>query len=94
MAIASPWTYFGLVVIAKTGFVLHEPLGDVISAAAQWLALGIVNLQPDVNGYPATHVLARVTWTISYEWAFYASQHSRCVPRPTIGSSECSVRAC
>ena len=62
-----------LVVFAKTGFVLHEPLRDVIRAAAQWLALGVVNLQPDVNGYPATHVLAGVTWTISYEWAFYAS---------------------
>jgi peptidoglycan/LPS O-acetylase OafA/YrhL len=37
------------------------------------LALGFVNLQPDVNGYSATHVLAGVTWTISYEWAFYAS---------------------
>jgi peptidoglycan/LPS O-acetylase OafA/YrhL len=62
-----------LIVLAKTGFVLHEPLGDVLGAAAQWLALGIVNLQPDVNGYSATHVLAGVTWTISYEWAFYAS---------------------
>jgi peptidoglycan/LPS O-acetylase OafA/YrhL len=62
-----------VIVLAKTEFVLREPLGDVVGAAAQWLALGIVNLQPDVNGYPATHVLAGVTWTISYEWAFYAS---------------------
>jgi peptidoglycan/LPS O-acetylase OafA/YrhL len=61
------------IVFAKTGFELHEPLRDVVGASAQWLALGIVNLQPDVNGYPATHVLAGVTWTISYEWAFYAS---------------------
>jgi peptidoglycan/LPS O-acetylase OafA/YrhL len=30
-------------------------------------------MQPDVNGYPASRVLAGVTWTISYEWAFYAS---------------------
>src|SRR6185503_11754570 len=62
-----------VIVLAKTGFVLREPLGLVVVAAAQWLALGIVNLQPDVNGYPATHVIAGVTWTISYEWAFYAS---------------------
>jgi peptidoglycan/LPS O-acetylase OafA/YrhL len=61
------------IVFAKTGFELREPLRDVVGASAQWLALGIVNLQPDVNGYPATHVLAGVTWTISYEWAFYAS---------------------
>ncbi len=61
------------IVLARTGFALHEPLADVSGAVAQWLALGILNLQPDVNGYPATHVLAGVTWTISYEWAFYAS---------------------
>jgi peptidoglycan/LPS O-acetylase OafA/YrhL len=61
------------IVLAKTGFALHEPLGDVVASVLQWLALGIVNLQPDVNGYRATHVLAGVTWTISYEWAFYAS---------------------
>jgi peptidoglycan/LPS O-acetylase OafA/YrhL len=62
-----------LVVFVKTDFTLHEPAGTVIASVLQWLALGIVNLQPDVNGYPATHVLAGVTWTISYEWAFYAS---------------------
>lgn len=61
------------IVLAKTGFALHEPLRNVVAAAMQWLALGIVNLQPDVNGYPARHVIAGVTWTISYEWAFYAS---------------------
>jgi peptidoglycan/LPS O-acetylase OafA/YrhL len=61
------------IVLAKTGFELHEPLRDVVASAMQWLALGIVNLQPDVNGYPARHVIAGVTWTISYEWAFYAS---------------------
>jgi len=62
-----------MVVFAKTGFALRQPLGEVFASILQWLMLGIFNLQPDVNGYPATHVLAGVTWTISYEWFFYAS---------------------
>jgi peptidoglycan/LPS O-acetylase OafA/YrhL len=45
----------------------------VAGSVLQWLALGFVDTQPDVNGYKATHVLAGVTWTIWYEWAFYAS---------------------
>ena len=62
-----------LVVFAQTGFELRQPVGPFITAIAKWLALGIGNFQPDVNGEPASHVLAGVTWTISYEWAFYAS---------------------
>ena len=33
----------------------------------------MLDTQPDVNGYQAKHVLAGVTWTIWYEWAFYFS---------------------
>jgi hypothetical protein len=44
----------------------------VAGSVLQWLALGVIDMQPDVNGYQASHVLAGVTWTISYEWAFYA----------------------
>lgn len=61
------------IVFARTGFVLQEPIGDVLGSVLQWLMLGILNTEPNVNGYPATHVLAGVTWTISYEWGFYAS---------------------
>jgi peptidoglycan/LPS O-acetylase OafA/YrhL len=61
------------VVFARTGFRLLEAPDVVAGSVAQWLALGVMNMQPDVNGYPASHVLAGVTWTISYEWAFYAS---------------------
>jgi peptidoglycan/LPS O-acetylase OafA/YrhL len=62
-----------LIVFVATDFTLNEPAAAVFAAVLQWLALGIVNLQPDVNGYPATRVIASVTWTISYEWAFYGS---------------------
>lgn len=61
------------IVFARTGFHLHEPAGVVAGSVLQWLALGTIDTQPDVNGYQATHVLAGVTWTIWYEWAFYAS---------------------
>ncbi len=61
------------IVWARTGFELREPASAILLSVAQWLALGVLNTQPDVNGYPATHVLAGVTWTICYEWAFYAS---------------------
>jgi len=62
-----------LMVFIKTDFRLQVPIGDLLSTCLQWLAIGIFNYQPDVNGYPARHLLAGVTWTISYEWAFYAS---------------------
>lgn len=61
------------IVFARTGFQLHEPAGIVAKSVLQWLALGVIDTQPDVNGYQATHVLAGVTWTIWYEWVFYAS---------------------
>jgi peptidoglycan/LPS O-acetylase OafA/YrhL len=60
-------------VFARTGFQLREPADVVTGSILQWLALGAINTQPDVNGYQATHVLAGVTWTIWYEWIFYAS---------------------
>ena len=61
------------IVFLRTGFQLSEPAPVVAGSVLQWLALGLVDTQPDVNGYPATHVLAGVTWTIWYEWAFYGS---------------------
>jgi peptidoglycan/LPS O-acetylase OafA/YrhL len=60
-------------VFLRTGFQLREPVSQVLAAVLQWLALGLINTQPDVNGYAASHVLAGVTWTIMYEWFFYLS---------------------
>jgi peptidoglycan/LPS O-acetylase OafA/YrhL len=61
------------IVFWRTGLQLREPVADVAWQIAQWLALGWLDAQPDVNGYPAVHLLAGVTWTIYYEWLFYAS---------------------
>ncbi|MBK6851254.1 MAG: acyltransferase [Burkholderiales bacterium] len=60
-------------VFAHTGLTLREPGAQVASSILQWLALGMIDTQPAVNGYEARHVLAGVTWTIFYEWAFYLS---------------------
>jgi peptidoglycan/LPS O-acetylase OafA/YrhL len=63
-----------LVVAWKTGFTLREPAWSVLAAALQWLALGIVPQQPDINGYAGTaFILAGVTWTVFVEWLFYGS---------------------
>lgn len=62
-----------LIVFARSGFTLREPAAVVASQALQWLALGLIDTQPDVNGEVARHVLAGVTWTLWYEWVFYAS---------------------
>jgi peptidoglycan/LPS O-acetylase OafA/YrhL len=61
------------IVFAKTDFQLLESPLAVTGSVLQWLALGLVNTQPDVNTFKATNVLAGVTWTIFYEWLFYAS---------------------
>ncbi len=61
------------IVAWRSGFALHEPGNAVMASVLQWLALGMVDTQPDVNGIQAAHVLAGVTWTIAYEWVFYAS---------------------
>lgn len=61
------------IVFIRTGLQLHEPFNTVAIEMLQWLALGAINTQPDINGYPATFVLAGVTWTLAYEWAFYVS---------------------
>lgn len=62
-----------LVVACRTGFQLKEPLHVVVASALQWLALGMVPLQSEVNGYQAPGlILAGVTWTIFCEWLFFS----------------------
>jgi peptidoglycan/LPS O-acetylase OafA/YrhL len=61
------------IVFARTGFTLRESESAVWSAVLQWLPLGLIDTQPDLNGVTARHVLAGVTWTLWYEWAFYGS---------------------
>lgn len=88
-----------LIVFSRTGFTLQQPLPELLSAVGQWLALGMIDTQPDVNGYPASQVLAGVTWTIWYEWWFYAAllgmslaaRGARHVLLPTLGLLACII---
>lgn len=62
------------IVAWRTGFVLRETPWSVLGAILQWLPLGIVPMQPDINGYGGTRlILAAVTWTIFVEWLFYGA---------------------
>ncbi len=60
-------------VFARTDAELREPVDAVASSVLQWLALGWIDTQPDVNGYDAASLVAGVTWTLWYEWVFYAA---------------------
>lgn len=61
------------IVFARTGFALHEPRAALIRHLVAWSLLGY-RFGPDVNGYDQTFtILAGVTWTLHYEWLFYAS---------------------
>ncbi|WP_341316251.1 acyltransferase [Paraburkholderia sp. IMGN_8] len=62
------------VVFARTGFTLHESASSVAYQVLCWLGLGIVDVPHTVNGHPrADLILAGVTWTLRWEWFFYAS---------------------
>lgn len=71
------WAAVGLMIVivfVRSGFALHVSIGDLYYTIAQWiLGLGFLN-QANINGYPQTGLLlAGITWTLHYEWIFYAS---------------------
>lgn len=62
------------IVAHRTHYELRVPPLELASSALRWLALGMAGSQIPLNGdVHANLVLAGVTWTIGYEWAFYAS---------------------
>ena len=55
-----------------TDWTLRVPLADLAGQIAVWLPIGVVK-GPRINGYAETsQLLAGVTWTLRYEWLFYA----------------------
>jgi len=62
-----------VIVFARTGLGLRVPADALMSSLLQWLALGLIDTQPDVNGQVASQLLAGVTWTLWYEWVYYLS---------------------
>lgn len=62
-----------VVAFLKVSFALNVTALKLLEEIGHWLALGYLDLTP-VNGYSdAPLVLARVTWTLHYEWLLYAS---------------------
>jgi peptidoglycan/LPS O-acetylase OafA/YrhL len=62
-----------LIVFARSDFRLLQPAHQVALQVGRWLALGAVR-GLDINGYTDTRlIVAGVTWTLRYEWLFYAS---------------------
>lgn len=60
-------------VMAASGFNLNEPLRPLLRKTAEWLAFTIPG-NPDLNGFRKTFVvIAGVTWSLPYEWLFYAA---------------------
>lgn len=70
------WFAVGLVlveVVFHTGPHLNVGLGALVLQLTKWAAGGLAGQVP-VNGYQDTRVLiAGVTWTLAYEWKFYAA---------------------
>ena len=63
-----------LVVLTASGWRLHGTAFGLVKTCAWWLSLGILGPAGEIDHYAATeHVLAGVTWTLQYEWWFYAS---------------------
>jgi peptidoglycan/LPS O-acetylase OafA/YrhL len=61
------------IIAARSGFDLKVPPIEFAKQLSHWLALGFLKL-PDINDYDySSLVLANVTWTLRFEWAFYAS---------------------
>jgi peptidoglycan/LPS O-acetylase OafA/YrhL len=58
----------------RTDWQLHVTGRHLIHEIAVWLPLGAQAAAPNVNGLPHTFLLtAGVTWSLRYEWGFYAS---------------------
>lgn len=64
---------FSLVVVGiSTGWILQVPAQQLSVEVMQFLAGGIFQ-NITVNGYRVSDVSVGVTWTLPWEWAFYAS---------------------
>ena len=62
-----------VVVAMLSGWQLREPAPRVASDALRWLGFTFGG-SPDINGVEHTSIIiARVTWTLRYEWYFYLS---------------------
>jgi peptidoglycan/LPS O-acetylase OafA/YrhL len=89
------------IVIYLSGAKLHVPLGTLLWRGTEWLAFTLLGGH-DLNGVRDTSsIVANVTWSLVYEWIFYASlpllslTAGRTPPTPylvlSVGAMACSV---
>jgi peptidoglycan/LPS O-acetylase OafA/YrhL len=67
-----------IIVLATVGFATHWRLNErplaVAAEVARSLAGGALSIPREINAYPgAWFISAGVTWSLRYEWIFYAS---------------------
>jgi peptidoglycan/LPS O-acetylase OafA/YrhL len=58
--------------LVLTGAHLRESPAKVLFETATWAPLGMLIGHP-INGFPSGSLIAYVTWSLQYEWMFYAS---------------------
>lgn len=59
-----------LIVMIKSNWILSEPIEKIIKESVQWIAF----IQVDINNYLFTRlIVARVIWSLAFEWLFYFS---------------------
>jgi peptidoglycan/LPS O-acetylase OafA/YrhL len=59
-----------LVVLALSGFTLHESPTAFLRELRAWLSFGVMETR-DFNGVADAHIINAVYWTLAYEWGFY-----------------------
>ncbi len=65
---------FIAIVFAQSRWQLHGTMFGLVKSCAWWIALGMLGQGPDINHHAdAWIILAGVTWTLQYEWWFYAA---------------------
>ena len=71
-----------IIVLIKSNWVTFEPIDNIAKEIIQWIGF----IQVDINNYPTTrNMVARVIWSLAFEWLFYFSL-------PTLGLLFFNVR--
>jgi peptidoglycan/LPS O-acetylase OafA/YrhL len=61
------------IVALRSGGAIKVPVRDLITGIFQWTTFKILG-HPDLNGFANTYmIIARVSWSLVYEWLFYFS---------------------
>jgi len=66
-------TVLAVIVVNLSGFVMNDPPFKLLKNIIRWASFTLLG-SPDLNGVMSTSlIIARVTWSLPYEWLFYFS---------------------